>query len=145
MKRRLNFVLSMLLAGVLIWAGAVKALDPSALAESIMGFRLVPWPVAVAGAFYLPWLELVVGSALLVPLWREGAVRLSALLFTGFTLVWLAAWMRGINVVCGCFGGGGETSAAWGLARASGLMVMAWICARPNPANTNLGPDHTKG
>ena len=127
MKRRLTFVLSTLLAGVLICAGAVKALDPSALAESIMSFRLVPWPVAVAGAFYLPWLELLMGVALLVPRWREGAVWVAALLFSGFTLVWLVTWMRGINVACGCFGGGGETSAAWGLARALGLTLMAWV------------------
>lgn len=135
MRRRLNFILSALLAGVLFWTGAGKALDPAALAESIAGFRLVPWPAGVAGAFYLPWLELVTGGALLVPRWRAGAARVAVLLFGVFTAVWVVTWLRGIDVECGCFGGAGRTSVAWGLARALGLALLAWGCVRTAVGN----------
>ena len=130
MKPRWKTFLSWLLAGVLIWAGGTKVLNPAALAESIAGFNIVAWPVAVAGAFYLPWLELIVGLGLLVPRWRTGGAWVAALLFTGFTLLWVITWARGINVTCGCFGSGGETSVAWGLARAAGLAVVGWVCVK---------------
>jgi peptidoglycan/LPS O-acetylase OafA/YrhL len=107
-----------------------------ALAESIAGFNIVPWSVAVAGAFYLPWLELVVGVGLLVPRWRVGAAWVAALLFTGFALLWVLTWARGINVACGCFGSGGETSIALGLARAAGLAVMGWVCVKAEHKRT---------
>lgn len=137
MKVRWLTLLCWLLAGVLMWAGAVKALDPAALAESITGFNIVPWSVAVAGAFYLPWLELVVGVGLLVPRWRTGSAWVAALLFTGFTLLWVVTWARGINVACGCFGSGGETSVAWGLARTTGLAVVGWVCVKADFKRTD--------
>ena len=127
MKPAWTTFLGWVLAGVLIWAGGAKALDPAALAENIAGFRLVPWPMAVAGAFYLPWLELVVGIGLLVPRWRTGSAWLAALLFTAFSLVWAITWVRGLDVTCGCFGSTDVSTASWSFARAAVLTAFAWM------------------
>jgi len=123
--RRMGVLLNWLLAGVLVWAGVMKTLNPAAYAESIIGFRLVPWPVAVLVALYLPWLELVVAMGLLVPRWREGALWIATGLFTGFALLWAVTWARGIDASCGCFGGSGNGSAAWPLVRAILLAAVA--------------------
>jgi hypothetical protein len=47
------------LAAVFIYAGAVKALDPVQFASDIDNYKILPWPVSVALAFYLPWLEIL--------------------------------------------------------------------------------------
>ncbi|MFA6287910.1 MAG: MauE/DoxX family redox-associated membrane protein [Opitutaceae bacterium] len=115
-----------ILAIVFGWAGATKVADPSAFANSITGFRLVPWPVGVALALYLPWLELIIAAALLVPRWRQSALLLAAVLSTIFVVVWAITWARGLDVSCGCFGGQGTTNAAWALLRAILLSGFAW-------------------
>ena len=55
MKPAWTTFLGWVLAVVLICAGGTKALDPAALAESIAGFRLVPWPMAGVRFTCLGW------------------------------------------------------------------------------------------
>lgn len=121
----------LVVAAVLGWAGTVKALDPSAFATSIMGFRIVPWPVAAGLALYLPWLELFVAAGVLVPRWRGGALVLATALFAAFAVIWAATWWRGIDVACGCFGGAGRTPAGWALARVTAVALLSgWLLKR---------------
>src|SRR5262245_57354442 len=51
-------ILDFVLAGIFIYAGVVKAIDPVQFASDIDNFKILPWPVSVALAFYLPWLEI---------------------------------------------------------------------------------------
>src|SRR4029453_8159338 len=53
-------------AGIFIYAGAIKALDPVQFASDIDNYKTLPWPVSVALAFYLPWLEIFCGFSLVV-------------------------------------------------------------------------------
>lgn len=142
MKERFYQGMVWALAAVLIWAGGAKALAPAEMAEGIANFRLVSWPVAVGAAYYLPWLELLTGLAMLVPRWCAGAIGVAAVLFTSFAILWAVTWARGIDVTCGCFGGGGGAGPTWGFVRALALGVAAWICAfgalgRPNQLYEN--------
>lgn len=130
-----------MLAIVFGWAGATKVTDPSAFANAIAGFRLVPWPVGVALALYLPWLELIVAITLLVSRWRQSGLLLAAVLSTVFVVVWAITWTRGLDVACGCFGGQGATNAVWALLRAILLSVFAWIMV----ARGGKPEDLTKG
>lgn len=118
MSARLQFVVRLILAALLAWAGILKALDPAAFAEAIQGFRLTPVPVAAALALYLPWLELLLAAGLLLPRWRSGALLVTTALFAAFTVLWAITWLRGLDPACGCFGGGGHTPAARGFVRA---------------------------
>lgn len=146
MKTRWRHGVRWLLAGVLVWAGALKALDPTAFAESIMGFNVVSWPVAVMSALYLPWLELATGVGLVVPRWRDGAALMAAVLFTLFTLLWAITWMRGIDVACGCFGAGAGAGVGvvWSFWRALGLAALAWVGACNSPDDHLASPSHDR-
>ena len=115
------------LAGLLVWAGAAKALNPQLFAENIMGYRLVSWPVAAGLALYLPWLELIVATALCVPRWRSGALLLASVLFTAFTVILATTWWRGIDVTCGCFGEAGRVTIGWAFWRAVLLAAVGWF------------------
>ena len=57
-------ILDFVLAGIFIYAGALKAFDPVQFASDIDNYKILPWPVSVALAFYLPWLEIFCGLGL---------------------------------------------------------------------------------
>jgi putative oxidoreductase len=78
--------------------------NPAEFAGSIDNFKIVPWPLSVAFAFYLPWLEIVCALGLLFRLLHRGALTILIILMTVFTLAITAAKVRGLDITCGCFG-----------------------------------------
>ena len=97
-------ILDFVLAGIFIYAGALKAIDPVQFASDIDNYKIFPWPISVALAFYLPWLEIFCGFALVVRLLYRGALSILTMLILTFTLVTIAAKVRGLDITCGCFG-----------------------------------------
>jgi putative oxidoreductase len=100
----LTRILRLLAGGVFLVAGVLKVLDPAHFAAAIDHFRLLPYFAVAPLALYLPWLEIVCGLAVFA-----GAARRSALvLLFAMTVVFIAAiasaWMRGLDIRCGCFG-----------------------------------------
>jgi len=102
------FVLRVGVGAVLVVAGALKLRAPSDLATQIANYQLftaaAPYLAAV-----LPAVELVVGLAVLVAPrpWRAGAALAALVLFGLFEGAVTTAYLRGINIDCGCFGAGG--------------------------------------
>jgi putative oxidoreductase len=97
-------IVDLIVAGIFIYAGAIKALDPVQLANDIDNYKILPWPVCVALAFYLPWLEIFCGFALIVRRSYRGALSILTVLILVFTLATIAAKVRGLDITCGCFG-----------------------------------------
>ncbi|MFL6514962.1 MAG: MauE/DoxX family redox-associated membrane protein [Chthoniobacterales bacterium] len=96
--------LAFLIAAVFIYAGVVKILDPVQFARDIDNYKMLNWPVAVALGFYLPWLEILCGLAVIFSrVYRGGLLILTALtsVFIGASVV---AKSRGLDISCGCFG-----------------------------------------
>ena len=96
--------MDVIVAGIFIYAGAIKALDPVQFASDIDNYKILPWPISVALAFYLPWLEIFCGFALVVRLLYRGALSILTALILVFTLATVAAKVRGLDITCGCFG-----------------------------------------
>jgi putative oxidoreductase len=97
-------IVDVIVAGIFIYAGAIKALDPVQFASDIDNYKILPWPVSVMLAFYLPWLEIFCGFALVVRLLYRGALSILTALILVFTLATVAAKVRGLDITCGCFG-----------------------------------------
>lgn len=93
------------LAGVFLYAGFVKLLDPAALAASIARFQLVPEFLIHPMALALPPLEILCGIALLAGPWKRKAALGISLLCVLFLGALFTAAARGIAVECSCFGG----------------------------------------
>jgi uncharacterized membrane protein YphA (DoxX/SURF4 family) len=153
-------ILDFVLAGVFIFAGLSKMFDldplladlrhlrfgdalvhfqqlsvasPVEFASGIDNFKLVPWPVSVALAFYLPWLEIFCALGLLFRLLYHGALTLLIILMVVFTLAISAAKVRGLDITCGCFGHASQhwsfpSHLATNLAILAGLVVL-WLKA----------------
>jgi putative oxidoreductase len=97
-------ILDLIVGGIFIYAGAIKALDPVQFANDIDNYKALPWFFSVRLAFYLPWLEIFCGLAVIFRfLYRGGLSILTALIaiFVGATI---AAKARGLDITCGCFG-----------------------------------------
>jgi uncharacterized membrane protein YphA (DoxX/SURF4 family) len=102
--RVLSRILDFVLAAVFIYAGALKAFDPVQFARDIDNYKILPWPVSVALAFYLPWLEIFCGLGLVFRFFYRGALSILTALILVFTLGIIAAKVRGLDITCGCFG-----------------------------------------
>lgn len=98
------WALAWVIGAVFVYAGAAKAWDPIAFTRDIQNFHILPWPVGVRLAFYLPWLEILCGLALLTGYLRRGAVFILTPLTMIFIGATVAAKIRGIDLECGCFG-----------------------------------------
>jgi putative oxidoreductase len=97
-------IVDLIVGGIFIYAGVIKALDPVQFANDIDNYKMLPWFVSVRLALYLPWLEIFCGLAVVFRfLYRGGLSILTALLavFIGATVV---AKIRGLDITCGCFG-----------------------------------------
>src|SRR5215468_12644426 len=79
-------ILDFVLAGIFIYAGVVKAIDPVQFASDIDNFKILPWPVSVALAFYLPWLEILCALGLVFRFFYRGALSILTALIVIFTL-----------------------------------------------------------
>lgn len=97
-------VLDFIIGGVFIYAGVLKALDPIRFAGDIDNYHMLPWMFSVRLAFYLPWLEIFCGLALILRRFYAGALAIFMALLLIFIGANVVAKMRGLDVKCGCFG-----------------------------------------
>jgi putative oxidoreductase len=103
-------IVDLVVGGIFVYAGLLKMLDPVRFASDIDNYKILPWTIAVALAFYLPWLEIFCGAALVMRLLYRGALLILTALTLVFTLATVAARVRGLDITCGCFG---HASKSW--------------------------------
>ena len=97
-------ILEFIVGGIFIYAGVIKALDPVRFANDIDNYKTIPWFVGVRLAFYLPWLEIFCGLALILRILYRGGLSILTALIGIFIVATIAAKIRGLDIACGCFG-----------------------------------------
>jgi len=109
-------ILAIIIGALFVYAGALKVWDPIRFAGDIENYHVLPWSVNVRLAFYLPWLEIICGLALIFRRLYSGALAFLLALLLVFLGVSIAAKVRGIDITCGCFGHvSDQLSFAWHL------------------------------
>jgi len=126
----LGLLARLVTGGVWIVAGALKITDPAASMAAVRAYELLPGSLVEPVGVALPAVELVVGLALVVGAFTRGAALVSALLFVAFIVGIASVWARGIEIDCGCFGGGGPkedaaSSYPWEIARDVALLAAS--------------------
>lgn len=101
--RMLTLSARFILGGVFIYAGFDKILHPSAFAEAVYNYKILPDGLINLTAIVLPCLELVLGTFLIIHFWMPGTVVMSNLLLITFIGALLFNMARGLNINCGCF------------------------------------------
>ncbi len=99
------------LGGVFLVAGALKLPDPDAAVRAVRAYRLLPEPLVASVAFGLPVLEIAVGLALVAGVFVRTAAVAAAALLVVFLAGVGSAWVRGLQIDCGCFSDGGRLAA----------------------------------
>lgn len=135
----------LVLAGVLVVAGALKLPDPAASVRAVRAYDLLPEPVVPAIGHGLPLLEIAVAVLLALGLFTRWAAGAAALLMAAFVAGIASAWARGLTIDCGCFGGGGQVAGSDtqylpDLARDGALLLLALLLMRWPASRLSLDP-----
>ena len=104
----LRTAVRVVLGAVWMVAGLLKVPDPAAAERAVRAYQLAPEALVPALAFGLPVLEIAVGMLLIAGMFVRPAAARSGRLLPRFIAPVAAAWVRGLTIDCGCFGGGGQ-------------------------------------
>jgi uncharacterized membrane protein YphA (DoxX/SURF4 family) len=126
------------LAVMWLVSGSIKAANFPQTYLAVQAYQVLPADTVTIVAAVLPWIEISLGLLLLVGMGTHLVAWLSGLLLLAFIAGVSQAWIRGLTIDCGCFGGGGQVSAdqtayALELARDIGFLLLAGLLlARPS-------------
>lgn len=110
----LTLVSRLLIGGMYIYASLYKIIEPASFAKSIWQYHMVPGELINLMALILPWLELLVGVALIAGLFYRGAIWWANLMLAAFIVALALSISRGLDIECGCFKAGeSATGPAW--------------------------------
>ena len=128
----LQLACRIVVGGILVWAGLSKAFDRQSFSNAIDGYRMLPHglvsPVSLAGASLARG---PVRALLILGLFTRFAAVGSAVLVGFFVVALAQAKARGLQIDCGCFGGGGPGQGIgwWDILRDLALMGAALFVA----------------
>jgi len=131
----IGLISRLVLGGVLFGAGYLKVnkLDISQMA--VRSYELLPISIANFLGIFLPFFEIAVGLLLILGAATRVVAALGGFTMFIFIIAISQAWARGLNIDCGCFGGGGtvapgETRYLQEILRDAGLVALALFLIR---------------
>lgn len=98
----LYILIRLIFAGVFLWSGVTKLLDPVSFAVVVDAFGLIPESWVMPAAVGLSILEVVAAAGLLMD--ARGSLTLTAGMLCLFMAVLGYGIWLGLDVDCGCFG-----------------------------------------
>jgi putative oxidoreductase len=109
------------LGGILFLAGLTKLGVPTTMKQSILAYEIDLPPFLVSFmATALPILEVGIGIWLIIGLFIRFSAVISVILMAIFTIAITQAWIRGLQIDCGCFGGAQSNSVGLAIMTALG-------------------------
>lgn len=103
MKRATIVIIRLILGGLFLAAGLSKVGAPLQTLGTIYSYQIViPDWVANIIAHTLPWMEILLGLAMLAGLWLPVTTGWIAAMLVVFTLLTAQAWWRDLPIDCGC-------------------------------------------
>lgn len=146
----LIFLMRISLGLLLFIAGILKAHDGTiATITSIAGYRILPAFIVGPLGIVLPWIEMLLGSYLILGLFTTIISLIISGQFLIFSIAVASLVIRNIPVDCGCFGSSVPTPPSWGHVAADvALMFLALLIAFVGPGrfalDTKLSPKKIK-
>lgn len=137
MKQWVGLVARLIVGIVDLAAGLAKFPDPAGNVRQVRAFQILPESVVPTVGHALPTVEIVIGAMLILGLLTRYVAILAALFFIAFIIGISAAWARGLEINCGCFGSHGvpadpHRQYAIDIARDIGLLICSlWLVVWP--------------
>ena len=88
---------------VFLYASFEKIRDPGNFASNIQNYQFLPYSITNLFSIFLPWVELYVGTCLILGIFVDGAALLSTGMMVMFIIALGQALARGLDIECGCF------------------------------------------
>lgn len=127
----LHWACRLFLGGIFIYAGYTKIENSLQFAVAVEGYQLLSPDSVIWVVKILPWLEIVLGVALLSGLVIRFTAGFAGAFLMFFIGVMLVTYLRGIEADCGCFGVG-ERISPYTLVRDSLFILPAlFLVVRP--------------
>lgn len=104
----LGLAARLILGGVLITAGWLKAFNVSDAENAVRAYQVLPLPIADLVGIALPWIEIALGILLVLGVATRFSAIAGGTIMVIFILAIAQAALRGLSIDCGCFGGGGQ-------------------------------------
>lgn len=125
----------LLVGAVLVYAGASKAAAPAEEFALVIGaYDVVPSSVALPLAGLLPWVELLVGWALILGVERRAASAAAGAMTAVFLAAIASVLVRGIPIPnCGCFGDAMHFTPGHAFLFDSILAALCWTAFKAEP------------
>ena len=117
-------IVDVIVGGIFVYAGVIKALDPVQFGLDIDNYKTLPWFISVRLALYLPWLEILCGLAVVFRFLYRGGLSILTGLIAVFIGATIAAKVRGLDITCGCFG---HASQHWNFAQHMAVDLAIFI------------------
>ena len=120
----------LILGGVLFLAGFLKIDEPDKSQMAVRAYEMLPISIANLLGLILPPIEIVIGALLILGALTRVMAALGGFTMVIFIIAIAQAWARGLNIDCGCFGGGGavepgQTKYLQEILRDAGLAFLA--------------------
>lgn len=118
----------LILGGVFIYAGLVKALAPAEeFGYAIESYKLFTPRLALVIAYTAPWIELYAGLLLAAGVFTRWSALFIGAMLVFFEFLLGQAWLRNLPVTsCGCFGSAGSNSLGHEFIQNLGMLMLAW-------------------
>lgn len=126
-KTFINLSLRAILSVVFIYAAVSKILRPDEFYADIRNYRMVPDYIAYASAYFLPAFEIIVALSIFSKRFFKASILSIAFLLTVFIMALASAWLRGLDINCGCFGSGAPSGYGLVILRDVFLLSICFI------------------
>lgn len=103
----IGLVVRLTLGGVLFAAGYLKIGTPDKSQMAVRAYEMLPISLANLLGLILPPVEIAIGALLILGVLTRVVAALGGFTMIVFIIAIAQAWARGLNIDCGCFGGGG--------------------------------------
>lgn len=145
----LGLLSRLILGGVLFAAGYLKVGSPDKSQMAVRAYELLPIAIANTLGLVLPFFEIAIGLLLLLGAGTRIAATLGGATMLIFIVAIAQAWARGLNIDCGCFGGGGavapgQTRYLQEILRDAGLVALALFLIRSPVTKFSVDKDPTR-
>jgi uncharacterized membrane protein YphA (DoxX/SURF4 family) len=126
----IGLIARLTLGGVLFIAGYLKVSAPDKSQMAVRAYEMLPISVANTLGLILPFIEVAIGALLILGSLMRVVAALGGFTMVIFIIAISQAWARGLNIDCGCFGGGGavepgQTKYLQEILRDTGLALLA--------------------
>ena len=112
-NKYLHLAIRILIALVFIIASIEKIADPFDFANDIKNYDILSNFLINITAIILPWVELFVGLMILLGIKIKANSILVIIMLLIFNIAVFSAWMRGLNIDCGCYGDVAHQTVGW--------------------------------